>query len=315
MAPKPSWIIKAPRVILVLIFPTLSFIFYLILALGCSSNTLSTISPIIVRSNGTIPIGGIDIVVDLRIGIWGICLGPSPPFCTSTLALQLPPLDQPQPQTPQTSATILSTRPPRNRGGGNLPLARLALALQATLSPLSGIPLLIAILLTILATSVQLYFNARGRAFDEEHVQAAVWARSLDWAAAAFAVGSYATYRALVEATPRLVLALLPVLKVEGSDSPKLIIEAGSVASSLFAAVVGTTVAGAFINTFMTAGDAGASVVQLGRARRRVDALMGRKAGDGGDDDRVVAATAGAAAGDKFAPVLYRPKPAYERFP
>ena len=42
-----------------------------LLSLGCVNNALSSVSPVIVTSNGALNIGGVATRVDLRIGFWG----------------------------------------------------------------------------------------------------------------------------------------------------------------------------------------------------------------------------------------------------
>ncbi|KAK3333875.1 hypothetical protein B0T19DRAFT_459304 [Cercophora scortea] len=237
MAPNIPWILKAPRVFLVLLFPFVNFILYLILSLGCSSATLSGISPIVVRSNGSVIIGGSTREIDLRVGFWGICFGPQPFACTSSLTV-----------FPTKTATDVARSIPPIQGGGNVALTRLALGLQANFAVLSGIVLFIIICADLLANLVQVYFSTR--AFREEHIKAALWARSLDWAAAAIALSTFSSFQSLVLATPNLLL-------LATSGAAPLTITAGATASNLFAAIVGTTIGGAFVNTFLTASDAG----------------------------------------------------------
>ncbi|KAK3692466.1 hypothetical protein B0T22DRAFT_503462 [Podospora appendiculata] len=210
-----------------------------ILSLGCSSAMLSGISPIIVRSNGSVIIGGSSRVIDLRVGFWGICFGPQPFACTSSLTV-----------FPTKTATDVARAIPLGQGGGNVALTRLALGLQANFAVLSGIVLFVIVCADLLANLVQVYFSTRG--FREEHIKAALWARSLDWAAAAIALSTFSSFQSLVLATPDLLLAT-----TNAASATPLIISAGTVASNLFAAIVGTTIAGAFVNTFLTASDAG----------------------------------------------------------
>ena len=42
-----------------------------LLSLGCVNNGLSTVSPIVITSNGTLNVGGVQSFVDIRIGFWG----------------------------------------------------------------------------------------------------------------------------------------------------------------------------------------------------------------------------------------------------
>jgi hypothetical protein len=151
---------------------------------------------------------------------------------------------------------------------------------------LSGIPLLIILAADVVANVVQVYFimmaadNAR-----ERHAQAALWARSLDWAATAGAVTSFAAYRAIVAAASRLIRTLSGV---------PLAVDVGTTASNLFAAVVAMTTAGAVINTALTAMDAG------------FDAYLAAKNGAGTAWEERKAET--------ITPV-YQTRAAYERFP
>ncbi|KAK3374928.1 hypothetical protein B0H63DRAFT_261002 [Podospora didyma] len=276
MAPKPSWVLKAPRVILVLMFPVISFILYLILSLGCINDSLSTISPVIVRSNGPATFGGMAVRVDLRIGFWGICFGPVPFSCTGSISVSR-----------TATANTVAAAIPIDHGGGNVGLASLALGLQANFAILSGIFLLIILIADIVANLVQLYFNSLG--VGEDHIKAAFWARSLDWAAAAAAVTSFASYQSLVNVTPNLLRAL--------SITP-LTITVGTVASNLFAAVVGTTIAGATVNTFLTASDAGWDARRAAKDR----SPTGSAGGGGVEMDRLKS-------------VRFRERAAYEVFP
>ncbi|KAK0723058.1 hypothetical protein B0T26DRAFT_246890 [Lasiosphaeria miniovina] len=277
MAPRPAWILKAPRVILVLVFPFISFILYLILLLGCITDSLSTISPVVVRSNGPVTVGGSAVRVDLRVGFWGVCFGPAPFDCTSSVSVSR-----------SKSANDVAREIASDHGGGNVALANLALGLQANFAMLSGIFLLILLIADIIANLVQLYFNSRGTVVGELHTKAALWARSLDWAAAAGAVTSFTSYQTLVSVTPNLIRVLSPT---------PLTITVGMMASNLFAAVVGTTIAGAAVNTFLTARDAAWDT-------RR--ALKARGQGPG--------ESPGGIEMDTFKPV-YRERPAYEVFP
>lgn len=135
---------------------------------------------------------------------------------------------------------------------------------------------------------VQIYFSANG--MGDRHAQAALWARSLDWAAAAGTATGFSAYQSVVAAASRLIQTV--------SGTP-LTVTAGTTASNLFAAVVGTTVAGALINTFLTAGDAG------------FDAYVAAKKGEG----VVKEPRAGAGSGTASARISFRRRPAYEAFP
>ncbi|KAK0711557.1 hypothetical protein B0H67DRAFT_294853 [Lasiosphaeris hirsuta] len=274
MAPKPTWIIKAPRVLLVVIFPVVSFILYLILSLGCANTTLSAVSPFIVTSNGAVAIGGVPTRVDMRIGFWGICFGPDPYFCASSFTV-----------IPTRTAAGLARIVPANRGGGNLALMQLALGLQQNLIVFSGIALLVILILDLLANMIEIYFNVGG--IVEEHMRASIWARALDWAAAAGSVVAFASYRSLGDSTLKLLQA---------ATGAPLVIAPGNVASGLFGAVVGTTIAGAIINTIMTAGDGGNYAY--------LAAKMMKPGADVSDADL-----------GKFRDAMLRRRAAYEAFP
>ncbi|KAM7199054.1 hypothetical protein V8F20_005872 [Naviculisporaceae sp. PSN 640] len=252
MSERPSWMPKAPRIFLLAIFPVITFILYLILELGCINNTMSVVSPIIVRSNGSVPIGAQTTApVDLRIGFWGLCFGPQPFACTSSINV-----------FQSKNITQLTRAIPANRGGGNVALARLALGLQANFAILSGIVLFIFIALDLVANLVQIYFNLREEW--EYQMQAAIWARSLDWAVAAGAIGAFSTYRALVVATPNL----LRVSSDLGAGQMARISE-GQVAMNLFGAIVGISVVGAVVNTLLTMREVGSAVATRGSVFKR----------------------------------------------
>ncbi|GAB1320811.1 hypothetical protein MFIFM68171_11021 [Madurella fahalii] len=277
MAPMPSWILKAPRVVLIVVFPIINFILYLILSLGCITDSLSGISPVVAMSNELVNVGGSQIRVDLRVGFWGLCFGPAPVNCTSSVAVF---------QTKREAE--IAREIPVDRGGGNFALAGLALGLQSSFVVLSGIPVLLLLFASLVANMVQIYFNANG--MGDRHAQAALWARSLDWAAAAGVATGFSAYQSVVAAASRLIRTV--------SGTP-LTVTAGTTASNLFAAVVGTTVAGALINTFLTAGDAAFDAYVA--AKKREGAVKEVRAGTGN--------------GDGSARLSFRRRPAYEAFP
>jgi hypothetical protein len=165
----------------------------------------------------------------------GICFGPEPYSCATSFTI-----------SNSRSVAELQRLISQAKGGANPQLLRLALALQASLIVLSGIVLLIILAASLLANAIEIYFNVVG--VREEHMRASVWARSLDWAAAAGSVVAFTTYRSNIDNTERLL---------QTATGSNLIITPGNVASSMFAAVVGTTAAGAVINTILTSTDAG----------------------------------------------------------
>ncbi|KAH6841130.1 kinase-like domain-containing protein [Chaetomium sp. MPI-CAGE-AT-0009] len=227
---------------------------------GCISDSVSGISPITARSNGPVTIGGQTIQIDIRVGFWGLCFGPAPFNCTTSLA------------TPQTKRpSQLAADIPPTKGGGNFALAGLALSVQSSFVVLGGIPLLLLLVAAAAANLAQVYFNnntASSRLRSRErHAQAALWARALDWAAAAGAATSFAAYQAIGAAASRLIGAVAGV---------PLSVSVGSRASSLFAAVVVMTVLGALVNTVLAAMDVGFDAYL---AARRVD---GGGSGGGG---------------------------------
>ncbi|KAK0748874.1 hypothetical protein B0T21DRAFT_421298 [Apiosordaria backusii] len=279
MAPQPSWILQAPRVVLVVVFPVINFVLYLILSLGCTSDSLSGISPVIARTNGPVNIGGQDIVVDLRVGFWGICLGPTPLFCTTSSSILNPKRE-----------SDLARSIPVSKGGGNFALAGLVLGLQSSFIVLSGLPLLLILAASIIANMTQIYFSTQGMV--ELHAKAALWARSLDWAAAAGAVMGFSAYQSIVAAAPRLIRVLMSGAMVE--------ISVGGTASSLFAGVVALTVLGAVINTFLTGGDVGFDAYV---AQERMEKERGSGKDRGVVDDR-----------GRMSRMFVR-RPAYEVFP
>lgn len=107
---------KAPRVFFLAIFPVTTFILYctyvgslpfilsdglshrmltnchsVILELGCINDTMSVVSPIIVRSNGSVLIGAQTTApIDLRIGFWGKNGTPAAIYYTSSYHPQTP---------------------------------------------------------------------------------------------------------------------------------------------------------------------------------------------------------------------------------
>ncbi|KAK4650833.1 hypothetical protein QC762_711040 [Podospora pseudocomata] len=278
MAPRSSGILQAPRVVLVVVFPMLNFILYLILSLGCSSTSLSDISPVIARTDSSINIGGQDIVVDLRVGFYGtpspilsvpstlmltsvigICLGPPPLFCTSSSSI-----------LNSKRESDLARSIPLSKGGGNFALAGLALSLQSSFIVLSGFPLLLSLIASILANMIQIYFSSQGMI--ELHAKAALWARSLDWAAAAGAVMGFSAYQSIVAAAPRLIRVLMSGAMVD--------ISMGGTASSLFAGVVTLTILGAVINTLLTGGDVGSDAFVAGRTMGKQKTTAGGQVGD-----------------------------------
>jgi hypothetical protein len=143
------------------------------------------------------------------------------------------------------------------------------LGLQSSFVVLSGIPLLLLLFAAVVANMVQVYFSTRG--MGDKHAKAALWARSLDWAAAAGAVTSFSAYQSIVAAASRLMRAV--------SGTP-LTITAGTTATNLFAAVVAMTLAGALINTFLTAGDAGFDAYVA--AKKKGDGVKEANTGGGG---------------------------------
>lgn len=252
-----------------------------ILTLGCVNNGLSTVSPIVVSSNTSLAIGGVPTIVDIRIGFWGICFGPPPYTCASSVSI-----------IPTRSAADLMRLIPASRGGANTQLLRIALSLQASLIVLSGIVLLVMLTFSLLANAIEIYFNVGG--IGEEHVRASVWARAFDWAAAAGSIVAFSTYRSLIDNTEVLL---------QTATGAGINIAGGTVASGMFAAVVGTTAAGAIFNTFMTAGDAGRYAYQAAKAMEISRSnLRDLEVGTGGGFD-------------KFKEDMTRRKAAYERFP
>ncbi|KAK4193957.1 hypothetical protein QBC35DRAFT_458218 [Podospora australis] len=288
MAPRPSWILKAPRVVLVVVFPAINFILYLILSLGCTSESLGGVSPVIARSNGPVNIGGTDIQVDLRVGFLGVCFGPVPLSCTTAATVLNPKRE-----------ADLARSIPIAKGGGNFALAGLALGLQSSFVVLSGLPVLLILIASIIANMIQIYFSVQG--MYESHAKAALWARSLDWAAAAGAVVGFSAYQSVVAAAPRLIRVLMA--------GAMLNVSVGATASNLFGAVVGLTIAGALINTLLTAGDAGFDAYLTGRRmeQQRQGPLGKPAVGAGG--------YAGEGEGSRMSRVFMRRRPAYEVFP
>ncbi|KAK0623620.1 hypothetical protein B0T14DRAFT_602165 [Immersiella caudata] len=275
MAPKPAWILKAPRVFLGMAFPVVSFILYLTLSLGCANTVLSAVSPVIISSNGLVGIGGAPTRVDIRIGFWGICFGPEPYACTTSFTV-----------SSSRSVADLQRLIPSSKGGSNPQLLRLALALQASLIVFSGIALLIILSLSLLANSIELYFNVL--ASREDHMRASVWARALDWAAAAGSTIAFTTYRSNIDNTQKLL---------QTATGSGLGIASGQVAGGIFGALVGTTVAGAVINTILTSNDAG------------------RYAYRAANVDRYSSADEGVGGLGKFKDDMMRRRAAYEAFP
>ena len=232
--------------------------------------------------------------MDLRVGFWGVCFGPAPYTCTASI-----PTLQPKRES-EIAAAI-----PTAKGGGNFALAALALGLQSSFVVLSGLPLFLLLLASLVANGVQIYFNMvrrggrgnRGNVREavvggrEIHAQAALWARSLDWAAAAGAATSFAGYQAIVAAASRLIGTVAGV---------PLDITVGGTASSLFAAVVGLTVAGALINTVLTAMDTGFDAYLAEKKVRGGGGWAGMMGGRGGMDMEMEA---------------MQKRAAYERFP
>jgi hypothetical protein len=170
---------------------------------------------------------------------------------------------------------IASAIPPA-KGGGNYALGALALSLQSSFVVLlSGIPLLLILVADLIANLVQIYYyfnfsmpmtmimvnnDDDSRHRRERHAQAALWARSLDWAAAAGAVTSFVTYQSIVAAASRLMETVSG-----GCSGLPLTVTVGTTASNLFAAVVGVTFVGALIKTLLTAMDAGSDAYLAGR--------------------------------------------------
>jgi hypothetical protein len=165
----------------------------------------------------------------------GICFGPEPYTCTSSFTI-----------SNSRSVADLQRVIPQSKGGRNPQLLQLALSLQASLIVFSGIILLIILAVDFLANAIEIYFNVLGER--QEHMRASVFARSFDWAAAAGSVVAFTTYKSNIDNTQKLLRT------ATGSN---LVITPGNVASSIFAAVVGMTVAGAVINTILTSSDAG----------------------------------------------------------
>jgi len=175
---------------------------------------------------------------------------------------------------------------PAGKGGSNTQLVKLALGLQANLVVFSGIILLVILGLDLIANAIEIYFNVGG--IGEEHIRSSVWARGLDWVAAGGSIVAFATYRSLVDNTGKLL---------QTATGTTLIISPGNVASGMFAAVVGTTAAGAVINTFLTAGDAGNYAYKAAKAA---------------EDTARLEANPGF---DKFKDDMMRRRAAYEAFP
>ncbi|KAK4447023.1 hypothetical protein QBC34DRAFT_142114 [Podospora aff. communis PSN243] len=287
-------ILKAPRVFLGMAFPVVSFILYLTLSLGCANSVLSAVSPVVVSSNGLIGIGGSPTKVDIRIGFWGsylsyskynthtetnnlpgICFGPEPYACTTSFTVSA-----------SRSVSDLQRLIPSSKGGSNTQLLRLALALQASLIVFSGIALLIVLSLSLLANAIELYFNVL--ASREDHMRASVWARALDWAAAAGSIIAFTTYRSNIDNTQKLL---------QTATGSGLGIAPGQVAGGIFGALVGTTVAGAVINTILTSSDAGRYAYKAANA------------------DRYSSADEGVGGLGKFKDDMMRRRAAYEAFP
>lgn len=159
--------------------------------------------------------------------------------------------------------------------------------------------LFVLVVLDLVANLVQIYFHVREEW--EYHLKAAVWARSLDWATAAGAVGAFSSYRALVVATPDLLRAVYSSMGSGTRDNMPIIV-AGTVASNLFAAIVGVSAAGAVINTFLTMNEVAFAVSMAGGGGR-----TGMRAGGGGMGVVNKADIGG--------PIVYQRRPAYEVFP
>ncbi|KAK1827825.1 hypothetical protein QBC39DRAFT_419077 [Podospora conica] len=262
---KPAWILKAPRVVLVLLFPITNFILFLLLTIGCISPSLTAISPVLITSTTPLSIGGLPpALLDIRIGFVSICFGPPPYACLRTV----PP-------------------PPSNLAPNAL--RTLALALQSVLIPNSLLPPLrspVLLSLSLLTNLISIYFNIlTSRA---AHIRSSIFARALDWAAAAATALSFASFQSSIPATERLIRV--------ATGASGLLIRGGSTAGGMFAATVGVSVAGAVINTVLTAGDAG------GYARR---------AEDGGEEDDGGLLTSLEVEGEKFRGDMQRRRAAY----
>jgi len=215
-----------------------------------------------------------DVLLTCEIPTLGLCFGPEPYSCASSFTI-----------SNSRSVAELTRLIPQAKGGANPQLLRLALTLQASLIVLSGIALLVILIADLLANAIEIYFNVVG--VREEHMRAAVWARALDWAAAAGAVVAFTTYKSNIDNTQKLL---------QTATGSNLVITPGMVASSMFAAIVGTTVAGAVINTILTSSDAGRYAYRASN----------------GDDD---SADEGVGGLGKFKDDMMRRRAAYEAFP
>ncbi|KAK0753117.1 hypothetical protein B0T18DRAFT_423735 [Schizothecium vesticola] len=290
---KPTWILKAPRVVLVLIFPITTFILFLTLTIGCLSPALTAISPLLVTSTTPLSVGGAPTLLDIRIGFLSICFGPPPYTCIGTLPAPSPSSLATTTTNPQRN-TVAATNPQRTTTTTTKPtpaLLALALALQSVLAPLSLLPPLILLSLALLANLISIYFNIyTSRA---SHMRASLFARALDCAAAASVSVSFFAFRATTTATERLVRV--------ATGASGLNIRGGSTAGGVFAATVGVAVAGAVINTVLTAGDAG------GYAKRAEEGEEGED--DGGLLTSLEIREGGG--GEKFKGIMERRRAAY----
>lgn len=125
-------------------------------------------------------------------------------------------------------------------------------------------------------------------------MRASIVARGLDCAAAGSVAVSFFSFRATIAATERLVRV--------ATGASGLVIRGGATAGGMFAGAVGVAVAGAVVNTVLTAGDGGGYA--RGAEEREEDGglLTSLEVGGGGG---------GGGGGEKLRGIMERRRAAY----
>ncbi|KAK4226068.1 hypothetical protein QBC38DRAFT_239136 [Podospora fimiseda] len=217
MATHASHILKPPRIVLIIVFPTLTLLLYLLLTISCLTPSLTYLAPITVESKT-----GSTTPITLRIGFFGICL--TPQLC-------------------------LPSTPLRPVSSGNSHLFNSASSIQSSLLPSSGLPLLLILIISLFANLIQINFSARG--IHDLHAKSSLWARCMEWAAASASLVAFVAFHGTVDGIKKL----LRVNALSGGVGGNITVEVGGEAGRLFAAVAGMSMAGAVVNTWLMGDD------------------------------------------------------------
>ncbi|KAH8895099.1 hypothetical protein GQ53DRAFT_77522 [Thozetella sp. PMI_491] len=216
-----------PRNLVYLFLPLVSFLAYLVLLLGCLSNTFQDVYLAEFQSNGQATLGTALLPIDLRVAYLGVCFGPRNFYCTAAgLGTK--------------NVTDLTLELPASKSGGTVALASLAQALQSNFLVPSGFGLVVLLFIDLIANVMEVAVDAPYKA--DKRAKAALWVRCIDWATTAAAIVALADYLSLVATIPNLIR----VAFIE-----QVTVKVGTAAIAIHSAIAGATFISAAIKTFL----------------------------------------------------------------